>query len=189
MHTNNLLIILQSCDLIKDLTEEFKKPFGWLRIKEKIECKKLKKELITKINYLKDDIWDIEYLHNIERMFIMYYDKLEPYLDDIQIQDHELKSFTVFKSIYFYETDTQRMIILDVVNDGITFTIFDTITGETLKIASTNQVSESQKKVVGICKQKIIDTLLRYLDNITTVKNLSEKEMIEKIFSNYSTQI
>ena len=34
---NKILLILKSCDTIRALQEEFKKPFGWFKFKEKKE--------------------------------------------------------------------------------------------------------------------------------------------------------
>ena len=82
---NPLLSIFQCCDLIRDLNNEFNKPFGWLKIKEKREYKKLKNQVINMIDNLIKDTWTVEYLFNLEKIFILYWDRLEKYSEDISI--------------------------------------------------------------------------------------------------------
>ena len=72
MSNNKILSILQSCDTIKELNSEFSKRFGWLKFKEKREVNKLKKSLITCIDSLSNDTWDIVYLRNMELVLISY---------------------------------------------------------------------------------------------------------------------
>lgn len=182
---NGLLLILQTCDTIKDLNNEFNKPFGWIRFKSKKEFKKLKSQIVDKIYELENDKWDVTYLRSLEETLLAYKTKLDEYFNEVYIQDYDKFEYNpkIFKPIYFSDLSKARMFILDIIADNITFVIMDTINGNTFSVSSSQEVQSSQKKIEKFCKQKIIEMLLNYLDGITGQKN---RDIMEKISTDYS---
>jgi len=181
---NDLLLILQSCDSIKLLNDEFNKRFGWLRFFDKIKCNKLKKMLLQKIDELANDKWTVDYLLILQKTLLAYYSKLENYLDDISIQDPYV-NLNLFKPMYFTNVNDNHVIILEIVANSIQFTVFDTIKGDTFKTSSAGEVSPSQNKMETICKQKIIAMLKRYLNGITSSPQSLSKQMMEDVAERY----
>lgn len=180
---NTILTILQCCDTIRDLTEEFNKPFGWLRFKEKKEYNKLKNELIEMIDSLKNDKWDIEYIKNMENTFIYYWDKLEKYSEEISItNDNKINISNKFIPIYFSDIENNKMYILNIKgNSCIIFTIINIKTGRYLEILSGESTNSSQLKVEMQCKEKIINVLKNYLEDIIIDNESVKQKMIKNI--------
>jgi hypothetical protein len=179
---NTILTILQCCDSIRELNEEFQKPWGWLKIKEKRECKKLKSKLIPMIDGLLDDQWNIEYLVNLERILLIYWDKLENYIEDISISKDRTftQSLNRFIPIYFSDVDNGKIYILDIKgNTNITFNIISLKTGKSLEIIGGGYTNSSQKKVEMQCKQKIINMLKNYLEDISVDKVISKDNLMK----------
>ncbi len=182
--TNTILAILQCCDSIRELNEEFQKPWGWLKIKEKRECKKLKEKLIQMIDSLLEDKWNIEYLVNMERVLLLYWDKLENYIEDIAISKDNTFTQTInkFVPIYFSDIDNNKVYILDIKGgSSITFTILSLKTGKYLEIVGGEYTNSSQTKVEMQCKQKIIEMLKNYLENISSSKSDINANIIKKV--------
>ena len=181
---SKLLNIVQSSMTIRELEDEFSKRWGWFKFKEKRECKKLKNNLIKVINSLKNDRWTIYYLKDLENIIIGYYLYLSPYMKDFYIQDIEIeKSSSTFRSMFFFEKEKGHVIILDIIGDNIEFTIFDDRNGETLKLSAGNETTERQAKVVAICKEKIIDMFLSYLNDNKVI----DQEIRELSMKNFSS--
>lgn len=183
MSSSNIYTILKCCETVKSLNEEFKKPWGWIRFRQKRECDKLKKKIKEKINLLKDERWTAEYLANFERSLAYYYENIQDYMDEVSIPDYKLVKDNMLnlKSMYF--KNGKDMIILDINEEDITFTIFDTVSGKVFKTLSVGEVSNSQAKIERICKEKIIEVLNNYLEGITsTDKELSEA-LMKKVYS------
>ena len=181
---NTILSILQCCDIIRDLNEEFQKPFGWMKFKEKRECKKLKSELIKMIDSLKDEIWNIQYLKNLENALLLYYDKLEDYIEEISISNHNSfsQSINKFEPIYFSDIYNDKMYILEIRgNSNIVFTIVNIKTGKSLEIISGDTTNASQKKVEMQCKEKIISSLNNYLENISVDRKSASLNLMQKV--------
>ena len=167
---NKFLLILQSCDRIHDLDNEFKKPFGWLRFKEKKEYKNLKSKLINLIEDLSKDTWTVKYIIDMEFALIAYYSKLEEFMYNFYIRDWNNESLlNKFKPICI--TDENRVYMIEIIANNLTFTIFDTRTGENIQIISGNETSDSQKKIESICKTSIINILKDYLEGSIEIKN------------------
>ena len=181
---SKLLNIIQSSITIRDLEDEFSKKWGWTKFKEKRECKKLKNNLIEIINSLKEDRWTIYYLKDLENIILTYYIYLSPYMKDFCIQDAEIedKSYK-FKSIFFFEKEKGHVIILDIIGDNIEFTIFDDRNGENLKLSAGTETTEKQSKVVEICKEKIINMFLNYLNDNKVI----DQEIRELSMKNFSS--
>lgn len=181
---NNILAIFQCCDAIRDLNEEFNKPFGWLKFKEKKEYKKLKSQLIEMIDNLMYDKWTVEYLYNLERVFLLYWDNLEKYSEELSITKDKTftQSLNKFIPIYFSDLENDKLYILDIITaNSILFSIINTKSGRVLKISGGEETNESQRKVEIQCKEKIIKVLKNYLDDITIDRNNPNQNMIKKV--------
>lgn len=181
---NTILTILQCCDSIRELNEEFQKPWGWLKFKDKRECKKLKNKLIPMIDSLLEDKWNIEYLVNLERILLLYWDKLENYIEDISISKDNTftQAINRFIPIYFSDVSNDKIYILDIRgNSSIVFTIISLKTGKSLEIIGGGYTNSSQKKVELQCKQKIIDMLKNYLEDISVDKATARANLIKKV--------
>lgn len=163
---NNLLLILKSCDIIEDLSNEFKKPFGWLKIRQKRAYRKLKNELEDMIDNLIDDKWTTEYLINMEYIIISYYSKLQLYMDNFYIRDwNDVSKLNKFKPICI-TTDSSKIYIIEIIANNITFTIADIYSSNTTQIISGQEVTDSQKEVELECKKSLINILKKYLEDI-----------------------
>ena len=182
--TNTILAILQCCDSIRELNEEFQKPRGWMKFKEKRECKKLKAQLIPMIDSLLNKKWTIDYLINLERTLLLYWNKLENYVEEIAISTDSTftQSLNKFIPMYFSDLENDKMYILDIkANTNITFTIIQTKTGQLLEIVGGESTNDSQKKVEIQCKEKIIKMLKNYLDDISVDKETASKNLLKRI--------
>jgi len=181
---NNIYVILQCCDIVRDLYNEFNKPFGWFKFKERKEYKKLKAQLIEMIDNLMYDKWTVDYLFNLERIFLLYWDKLEVYSEKISITKDTTYTQIInkFIPIYFSDLENDKLYILDIKpGNSIIFSIMHTKTGRVLEISSVDITNDSQRKVEIQCKEKIIDVLKNYLDDITINKNNPNQNMIKKV--------
>ena len=167
---NNLLLILQSCDTVRELQKQFKKPFGWLRFKEKKEYEILKKELEKQIDNLVNDVWDIRYLTGLEYTIISYYSKLQEYLYHFYIRDYNNPNkMNQFKPICITD-DEYRVYTIESNGLNLSYTIFDIRTGEHLKIVSGNTTSEAQKKIELTCKKVLIKIIKNYMNDIKIIE-------------------
>lgn len=162
---NNLLLILKSSDIVKDLAEEFKKPFGWLKFKEKREYKKLRQNLLESIDSLIDDKWTVDYLINFEYIIISYYSKLKPYMDNFYIRDwDDISKINKFKPICI-TSDHDEIYTIEIITNNITFTIFNIYSGNTTQIIAGNEVGDTQRNIELECKKVIINILKNYIDD------------------------
>ena len=67
----DIISIIQSCNTLHELKEEFKKPFGWFRFISKNKAKKLEDKLESTIKtILSKDEWDVQYLYDLERILL-----------------------------------------------------------------------------------------------------------------------
>lgn len=164
---DKILKIIQSCSTMRELESEFNKRWGWLRFKEKKEAKDLRITLEEAINSLKDDIWTVEYIRELETTFLSFENELKPYYEEFYIQAPDINQVGVmaFRTMYFFENDKNHVIMLDVTSENIDFTIFDATTGNNLKISAVKETSLSQRKAEMICKEKIIKVLMNYLND------------------------
>lgn len=188
---NNLILILQSCDTYRDLNKELNKRFGWMRIKSKRDCKKLKNKLIERINTLANDKWTVGYLYGLQSTLLAYRNKLADYLIDVYIRDYDSINYNpkIFKTMYFYDRAKSKVIMLEIIGDNIEFSIMNTKVGNTFSISSSGEIQDSQKKIEDFCKQKIIEMLVMYLDNIDSLDKEKQKEFMNKIIHDYSSYI
>ena len=135
------------------------------------------------IDNLIKDTWTVEYLFNLEKIFILYWDKLEKYSEDISITKDitYTQSLNKFIPIYFSDIEENKMYILDIKpGNVIIFSIIHTKSGRVLEISSGNGVTnDSQRKVELQCKQKIINILKNYLDDISN--STINKNFIKKV--------
>ena len=182
--TNTILAILQCCDSIRELNEEFQKPWGWTKFKEKRECKKLKEKLIPMINSLLEDKWDIDYLINLERVLLLYWDKLGDYVEEISITKNSTftQSLNKFIPIYFSDIDNNKVYIINIKgNISIVFTIINLKTGNYLEIVGGESTNSSQAKIEIRCKQKIIEMLKNYLEGVSVSKSNINDNLLKKV--------
>lgn len=178
---SKLLNILQSCLTVKDLENEFSKRWGWTKFKEKREYKKLKEQLVLAIESLKNDNWNIYYIRDLENIIISYYTYLSPYMKDMYIQDIDTdRQNSGFRTMFFFEKEKGHVIILNILGNSLNFTVFDDRNGNNITISGGEESTDRQKKLIDICKQKIIDMFLNYLNDnkvidqeIESMKNFS----------------
>lgn len=164
--SNHIVLIFQMIQNLHELEDELNKPFGWIKIFPRWKCNKLKKQIRDQINRLIDDEWSIRYLFNLQTILRTYYDKITTYLEkDMYISDELLKSPSgKFCPMYFVDNDKPyRLIIIEILLNNINFRIVDTSTGNSFSIESVD-IQPSQYKLISICKQSLINTLIRYLD-------------------------
>lgn len=167
---NTFMNIFQSIKSCHDLEQEFSKPFGWIRFKEKREYKKLKDMVKEKINSLYDDEWTVEYIRSMQIWIKAHYIQLREFIgNEVYISeyepDNEKNDPNTFTTMYFVDQKHKNRIIgLDIVSDNITFNIADLNIGSTFSVESIGKVQPSQKKIESVCKNCIVLMLLRYLD-------------------------
>ncbi len=163
---NNLLLILKSCDIIEDLSNEFRKPFGWLKIRQKRAYNKLKDELEEMIDNLIDEKWTTEYLISMEYILISYYTKLKPYMENFYIRDwNDVSKLNKFKPICI-TSEESKIYTIEIIANNITFTIVDIYSGKNTQIISGQETTDSQKNIELECKKSIINILKSYLNDI-----------------------
>ena len=101
-----LINLVKSCNTLHELKRELEKPLGWFRFKSKKKAKELEKQLDTAISdIVYKDIWDIQYLYDLERMFFVFYKDLKDYMLDITIPSYDPNNYNPknFYPIYFYD--------------------------------------------------------------------------------------
>lgn len=164
----DILMIIQSCDTLHEVERELSKPFSFFRFKDKKEFKLLKTAILGKINALADDKWTIAYLYDLQYALKAYKSKLSSYMTDIYIseEDDHSSAQNIFDTMYFNDIKRNNKIILDIVGDNITFTIFDNATGNSFSVSSNEAVQESQKKIESVCKERLIEMLENYLNAV-----------------------
>lgn len=165
----DLVLIFQSIQTIHELEEELSTWKGWFRFRDKREYKELKEKVRNKIESLKDDRWTVKYLRQLEQCIEAFYTIIEDYLgNEVYIRNYnpsEEKTSRVFLPMYFVdERNKDRVIVLDIVSDNITFRIMELSTGNSFSCSSSDEVQYGQKKIESVCKHCIITMLLRYLD-------------------------
>lgn len=163
-----LIGIIQSCNTLHELKNEFKKPFGWLRLRSKKKAKELEIELEKMINTINEDNLDVNYFYNLERCFFTFYNDLKDYMINITIPSYNPEDKynpKNFIPMYFYDESKNRNIIIEIISTNITFTVFDINTGRHLEIYGENKIrnSNSNKIVEKQCKEILINMLLDFL--------------------------
>lgn len=163
----DIISIIQSCNTLHELKEEFKKPLGWFRFISKNKAKKLEDKLDSTIrDILSKDKWSVQYLYDLERVIFLYYNNLKDYMIDITIPSYNPEDKynpKNFIPIYFYDEEKNRNIIVEIVSTNITFTVFDINTGKSIIISTSESIAKSQEKVEDECKEILIDFFLNYL--------------------------
>ena len=175
----NIINIIQSCNTLHVLKEEFKKPFGWFRFISKNKAKKLEDKLDSTIKtILSKDEWDVQYLYDLERILFLFYNNLKDYMVDVTIPSYDPNDKynpKNFIPIYFYDKIKDRNIIVEIVSTNIIFTVFDNTTGKSIVISTSESVSKSQEKIENQCKEILINFFLNYLHEY---KNPEEEKVI-----------
>ena len=82
----------------------------------------------------------------------------------ISEENESTNGHSVFSTMYFTDTAKNNQIILDIISDNITFTVFDNITGNSFSVSSKDVVQPSQKKIESVCKQRLVEMLEDYCD-------------------------
>lgn len=163
----DIISIIQSCNTLHELKEEFKKPFCWFRFISKNKTKKLEDKLDSTIKtILSKDEWDVQYLYDLERAIFLFYNNLKDYMVNITIPSYnpnDKYNPKNFIPIYFYDKIKDRNIIVEIVSTNIIFTVFDNTTGKSIVISTSESVSKSQEKIENQCKEILINFFLNYL--------------------------
>ena len=182
---SKILNIIQTSITIRELEEEFSKKWGWTKFKEKRECKKHKNQLLKIINSLINDKWNIYYLRDLQNIIISYRNYLSPYMKDFYIQDidKEKSNNSFFNTMFFFEKDKGHIIILDIISDNISFTVFDDRNGKNITLSSGEETTEKQNKLVLICKQKIINMFINFLNDNKVIDQEIQELMKQKTHS------
>ena len=163
----DIILIIRSCSTLHDVENELNTPLSFFKFKDKKECKKLKEMIHQKINSLVDDVWTIPYLFDLQQTLKFYSSKLDSYMmNKIYISEDEENDPTKFSSMYFTDIDRDNKIIIDILSDTITFTIFDNHTGNSFSVSSKDKVQGSQKKIESVCKERLMEVLSEYCDCI-----------------------
>ena len=166
----DIILIIQSSDTLWQVKEELSRPFGFLKFKEKKEMKNLESQIREKINSIADHNWTVSYLYDLQNTLLAYKNKLSSfmegklYISEVDENENSKSSHPAFCDMYFFDVERNNKIILSITGDNINFTIFDEKLGNTFTVSSENRVQNSQKKIESVCKQRIIETLLDYLD-------------------------
>ena len=166
----DVILIIQSSDTLWQVKEELSKPFSFFKFKEKKEVKELESQIREKINSFSEHKWTVSYLYDLQNTLYAYKDKLSSfmeekfYISEVDETENSKSSHPTFCDMYFEDIERHNKIILSITGDNINFTIFDEKLGNTFTVSSENQVQESQKKIESVCKQRIIETFLDYLD-------------------------
>lgn len=163
--------IISACITLHKAEEEVSKKFFLTRKKYRKEIEENRNLIKEKIKSLENDEWTIQYLHDIEESIFLYFDYIKHYMEHyFSIPSYDTNTITdpkKFYDIYFYDNQKEnvkdRMIILEIITDNITFTIFDNITGNSFSTSSKYAVQNSQKKIESVCKHCIINCLLEFL--------------------------
>lgn len=163
----DIILIIQACDTIHEIKQELSKPLSFFKFYYKKEYKKLKGMVKDSIKGLYDMEWTIPYLFSLQITLKAYKSKLEPYMTNIYIseENESTNGHSAFSTMYFTDTAKNNQIILDIISDNITFTVFDNTTGNSFSASSKDVVQSSQKKIESVCKQRLIEMLEEYCDN------------------------
>lgn len=171
-----LINLVQSCNTLHELKRELEKPLGWFRFRSKKKAKELEEQLNTAISdIVYKDVWDIQYLYDLERMFFVFYKDLKDYMVNITIPSYDPDNYNPknFYPIYFYDEKRNTNIIIEIIATNISFTIFDINTGRNIiQLSSADTVQSSQRRAENKCKEILIDTLRDFLYE----NKLSEEE-------------
>lgn len=173
----DIILIIRSSDTLWQVKEELSKPLGFLKFKEKKEMKDLESQIRDKINSIVDHDWTVSYLYDLQNALLVYKNKLSSsmegkfYISEVDENKNNKSSHPAFCDMYFFDIERNNKIILSITGDNINFTIFDEKLGNTFTVSSENSVQKSQKKIESVCKQRIIETLLNYLDKEGREKN------------------
>lgn len=171
-----LINLIQSCNTLHELKRELEKPLGWFRFRSKKKAKELEEQLNTAISdIVYKDVWDIQYLYDLERMFFVFYKDLKDYMLDITIPGYDPNNYNPknFYPIYFYDEKRNTNIIIEIIATNISFTIFDINTGRNIiQLSSADTVQSSQRRAENKCKEILINTLRDFLYE----NKLSEEE-------------
>ena len=164
----NILMIIQSCDTLHEVERELSRPFGFFRFKDKKEFKLLKTAINSKIRFLLDDRWTVEYLYDLQYALKAYKSKLESYMKDIYISEDNSNTLgqQIFDTMYFNDIKRNNKILLDIVGSNITCTICDNTTGNSFSVSSSDFVQESQKKIESVCKERLVEMLENYCNSV-----------------------
>lgn len=170
MMDNKLLLIFQSIETCHELEKEFSSFWGKFRFREKREYKKIKNQLIDRINSLESDRWTIDYLHKLQKSIEAFYIILKDFFGkELYINTHEIEhehASNIFLPMYFVDQQKEnRLIILTIISNNISFKIYDTKTGNSFVSSSMDEVQPSQKKIESVCKHCLISMIMRYLNN------------------------
>lgn len=170
----DIIMIIQSCDLLHNVRQDLSKPSSFFKFKDKKECKKMESMIRSKIQDLVNEEWTISYLYSLQYAIKAYkqklgYDRLKHIYISEDIEDHP-NDQSKFDTMYFDDIDKDTKIILDIIGDTITFTIFDNSTGNTFSVSSQLRVQESQKKIESVCKERLVELLESYCDFCCDIK-------------------
>lgn len=163
----DIIMIIQACDSLRVVKRELSKRNSLFKIKDKRECKQLEAMIRSRIKELTEAEWTIDYLFSLQHALKAYSRKFtRKMMENIYISEdgEDPTSQSVFSTMYFNDTDKNTKIILDIIGDTITFTIFDNTTGNTFSVSSKARVQESQKKIESVCKEILIELLESYCD-------------------------
>ena len=161
----DIILIVQSIESLHKTKDELKKFRNFFKFKEKKECKELEALLHEKIQSLMDDKWTISYLFDLQHSLKAYESKLDSFMISnvfISSEENDDNAQNVFHTMYFEDRERNNKIVLDIIGDTITFTIFDNITGNSFSVSSRESVQQSQKKIESVCKKCIVDVLEEY---------------------------
>lgn len=167
----DIILIIQSSDTLHQVKNELSSSFfSFLKFKTKSEVSRLSSMISSKIQSLSSDKWTVSYLIDLQQTFLLYKDKMSSYMLNkfyiSDITDPEVNRSSTFADMYFYDSDKGNQIILSIVSDNIEFTIFDPRTGNTFSVSSRDYVQDSQKRIESVCKQRVIEVLTDYLNDI-----------------------
>ena len=178
----DVLSILQACDTIRDISSELNKKFGWIHFRQKKKCEDLKSQLKEKVKNIKNDAWDYRYIETLERVLLNYYDKLESYLEDIYISDHNNPDkLLLFKPLYFFhkvDGVDKYIFVIDIINTSINIMVYDVRRQEHLKYASEFTINADCKYVENVCKEILVNMLCNYIDGTYNSDNKARNEIL-----------
>lgn len=187
-----IFTILRACSTLSSISEEFNKPFGWLKLSSKRQFRKALSEykIEEKIDDLVNDRWTIEYLYSLQTVLFWYRPVLMPYMqkNSPYISDFDtIKEYNpkVFLPMYFNDTERNTTITMEVITDIIKFVILDNRTGNTFTTESAEFVQPSQTKIASVCKARLVEMLKLYYNDCIKI----EKVTLKRIFSDIKNSI
>lgn len=187
-----IFTILQACSTLSSISEEFNKPFGWLKLSSKRQFRKILSEykIEEKIDDLVNDRWTVEYLHSLQNVLFWYrpaltsyMQKNSPYISDFDI----IKEYNpkIFLPMYFNDTERGTTITMEITSDIIKFVIMDNRTGNTFTAESEGFVQPSQAKIASVCKARLVEMLKLYYRDCIKI----EKVTLKRVFSDIKNSI